>query len=200
MKSKNVTHGKGVRDLPQDNNCPIQIRWKAMVRRCYSSKFHQGHPSYSDKEVCEEWLLLSRYKAWMEAQNWEGLELDKDILIKGNKLYRPEACCFVPSKVNNVLIIKGKDNGLPIGVCVSRNGDKFRARHFSNGKDIHLGIFTNPASAHKAWQIAKAEEIEKTISWYATQACFRTDVADALMRRVWDLRLEYANGVETVAI
>ena len=30
----------------------------------------------------------------------EGYSLDKDILVKGNKIYSPETCCFVPQDVN----------------------------------------------------------------------------------------------------
>lgn len=41
-------------------------------------------------------------------ENWkphmEGWHLDKDILLKGNKVYSPETCAFVPAKINSLLI------------------------------------------------------------------------------------------------
>ena len=67
-------------------------------------------------------------------------------------------------------------------------------------KRKRLGRFATPEEAHAAWQIGKAEALEFVINRYAQEECFRTDVADALMRRVWDLRLDNANGVETKSL
>lgn len=77
---------------------------------------------------------------------------------------------------------------------------KFFSKIKSKGIVKALGYFDKASDAHKAWQVAKVVELENTISDYQKMDCFRTDVADALMSRVWYLRLEISEGVETITI
>lgn len=194
----NIICGVGIRDIENDEDCPYQRRWKTMISRCYSTYVHKHRPSYADKVVYEPWLLFSTFKSWMDRQVFEGLELDKDILIAGSKIYSPETCCFVPSEVNNTVLLKAKKNSLPFGVSLT--GKKFRARLFKDKKDWDLGSYETAQEAHKVWQWAKSVQIEDTIAWYATQKSFRTDVAEALTSRVWKLRINHASNVETTTI
>lgn len=42
-------------------------------------------------------------KEWYDAKIYKcsyQLELDKDLLVKGNKMYKPSACCFIPKEIN----------------------------------------------------------------------------------------------------
>lgn len=66
--------------------CPYYTTWHNMISRVYSG--HKNCSAYHDVVVCEEWLLFSNFKSWMETQDWEGKELDKDIFGDG-KLYSP---------------------------------------------------------------------------------------------------------------
>jgi hypothetical protein len=86
-KRKKVS-GKGINDMPIGfTKNKIYLLWKGMLRRCYSSVHQRTHPSYIGASVCEEWLTLSNFVAWVESQDMEGKELDKDILCPGNKRY-----------------------------------------------------------------------------------------------------------------
>ena len=51
----------------------------------------------------------------MESQEWEGKQLDKDIVIPGNKVYSPDACIFVDKRINNLMTSRNS-RALPIGI------------------------------------------------------------------------------------
>ena len=90
----------------------------------------------------------------------KGWCLDKDILVKGNKIYSPETCCFVPKGIN---LLFGKNNAkrgnYPIGVCKFKN--KFQATINIKGKTISLGHFDTPEEAFEAYKTAKEAYIKE---------------------------------------
>lgn len=155
-------------------SCPFYTRWKGMLERCYSAS---RKPSYADCRVCDEWLTFSCFKNWMEKQDWQGNELDKDILSVGNQLYSPETCLFVSPRVNTFITDRKRDRGdLPIGV--SRGNGRFRAFCSKDGVVETLGTFDTPEIAHMAWLSRK---IELAIGLAALQT--DTRVAEALVLR-----------------
>ena len=68
-------------------------------------------PTYKGCSVSEEWLRFSNFKRWMEKQDWDGKQLDKDILFEGNKVYSAETCVFVTSVVNSFTSDSGAKRG-----------------------------------------------------------------------------------------
>ena len=46
--------------------CPYYSKWKSMLVRCYSTKYHQRRPTYKDCSVCNDWLLFSNFRKWVE--------------------------------------------------------------------------------------------------------------------------------------
>lgn len=140
--------------------CPYYTAWQSMLKRCYSDKYHRAKPTYAGCSVCEEWLTLSKFKPWMEAQDWEGNDLDKDIISAGNKVYSPETCVFVSSQVNNLLVTKGAARGdFPLGVSSSRN--KYRAQCVVRGLMTHLGTCDTPDEAAIVYNKFKADYIRE---------------------------------------
>lgn len=133
--------------------CPYYNKWSSMLTRCYSSKFLQKNPTYKGCSVCQEWLTFSNFKAWMETQDWEGKQLDKDILLINNKIYSPETCVFVEQKVNLFLNDLCVGN---IGSCWNSKANKYMAQ-CSDGKGGNktLGLFDTAEEAHLAWKKAK---------------------------------------------
>lgn len=107
--------------------------WRGILRRCYDKKRKQESITYKDATCCDEWLLYENFYEWIHSQenfdkwyNGERWAVDKDILIKGNKVYSPETCCLVPVNVNNLFTKRSNYRGdLPIGVSTNGNGFKF---------------------------------------------------------------------------
>ena len=86
-----------------------------MLRRCYDEKLHKKYPTYIDCKVCEEWLNFQNFAKWYynnyyEIEN-EKICLDKDILHKGNKIYSPDNCVFVPNNINVLFVKSDKSRG-----------------------------------------------------------------------------------------
>jgi len=137
--------------------CPFYSTWASMLQRGYSSKLKEKYPTYKDCFVNEEWHLFSNFKSWMEKQKWENNQLDKDILFEGNKEYSKDKCIFVPKHINMFLTDRVNDRGeYPLGVCWDKNAGKFRAYcKGGQGKQIYLGLFTDPQEAHIVWKECK---------------------------------------------
>lgn len=136
--------------------CPYYLKWKDMLMRCYSVKYKSKNPSYEDCKVCDEWLIFSNFKSWMEGQDWVGKALDKDIIFYGNKMYSPETCVFVDAKLN--MFMSNNRKGM-IGVNYHKR-DKVFVANVSNpytGRVEYLGNFKNEINAHNAWKERKLE-------------------------------------------
>lgn len=143
--------------------------WNAMLKRCYSSKFTQQHPTYKECEVCPEWHNFQAFAEWVDRNYYEiegeRMALDKDILCKGNKIYSPNTCMFVPQRINTLFIKCDNSRGdLPVGVF--RVNKKYNARCNINGKRKHLGYYNTPEEAFEVYKNFKEKEIKKVAEEY----------------------------------
>lgn len=140
--------------------CPYYRTWSNMLRRAYSDKYKQKYPTYEDVAVCEEWHSFTRFRAWMMEQDWDGKQLDKDILFQGNKEYSPYTCVFVGGDVNNFLLDSAAARGeWPLGASWHERDKKFMSQCSNpfTKKDEYLGSFTCSNQAHLAWKKRKHE-------------------------------------------
>ena len=169
LKKKKLVYGVGVNDADyavytrcdrKKVACPFYVKWHGMLERCYSAKSQLKQPTYIGCSVCDEWLLFSNFKRWMEAQNWRGKELDKDLIFKGNKVYSPETCAFVDKKLNQFTNDRLSAIGdWPTGVSFNKRKEKLESRcqnHLTK-KNEYLGNFNCPQAAHLAWKKRKHE-------------------------------------------
>lgn len=140
--------------------CPYYVTWTNMLRRSYSVKDQECHPTYKGCSVSDEWLTFSNFKAWMMNQDWEGNQLDKDLLVKDNKVYGADNCAFVSQMVNLFVTDSRASRGeYLIGVCWNKRDKKFQARcnnPFTKKRE-NLGLFTSEQEAHEAWKKRKLE-------------------------------------------
>lgn len=205
--------GGSINDLPYPVRqggilCPYYKKWMHMLDRSYSYRYNYPESSYYGTYVCDEWLKASSFKDWMEKQVWQGLELDKDILVKGNKVYSPETCCFVPKKINvyflaSVLVKSKMDRSLPLGSHIRvYDGVKTRSiDYICNCGGKYLGIFKDPFDAHKAWQEQKVKDIRDIVSWWKSDEkygmSYQQNVADVLLNRAIIIENQYNKGEVT---
>ena len=192
LSNRNLVSGFGTNDAdyttkPRINGkqvvCPFYQVWESMLARCYNPKYHLRNPTYKGCSVCEEWRFFSVFKKWMQSQEWEGMQLDKDILIDGNKLYSPDACLFVSGHVNSLLADSADICGeYPQGVSLACN--KFVARCRVNGKRKHIGSFSSVDQAAQAYKEFKSNEIIRVAKMQQDHR-----VSSALLDRANDLSL-----------
>lgn len=143
--------------------------WASMLCRCYSEKSLVKNPTYSGCTVSDNFKNFQYFAEWCQSQigfNFDGYTLDKDILIKGNKIYSEDTCFFVPRKINNfILTTKASRGDLPLGVCFHKQGNKFMAQCSDfNGLNKYLGLFATPEEAfqaYKAYKESLAKEFAK---------------------------------------
>ena len=168
LGKRKLVVGVGINDAPflvrDDGKMdPIYVKWVNMLERCYSSKFHERQPTYIVCTVCKEWHSFMAFRAWMLKQQWQGekMQLDKDIIKPGNRVYCPEFCMFVPASVNSLLTDAGAARGeWMLGVYFRRG--KFEAQcNDGRGKRIHLGRFDTEIEAHNTWRVFKIKVIRK---------------------------------------
>ena len=76
--------------------------WKAMLMRCYCPAYQEWKPTYKGCSVCDEWFNFQNFAKWFDDNYSEGLQVDKDIKINGNKIYSPETCIFVSASDNSL--------------------------------------------------------------------------------------------------
>jgi hypothetical protein len=194
-----LVYGVGINDVDctvtSKINAKIIVRreyanWHGMLRRCYSEEYQMTRPTYAGCTVAPEWHKFSNFKAWHNQQNYtEGLELDKDIIYPGNKVYGPDKCVYVSDELNKLLIKSTANRGkYPIGVVKHPNKGKqvklFRSRIKMNGKYVSLGYYQTPEEAHEVYVQAKIKYIQ---DYYLTK---ETDqrIIDGLNRWIDVLR------------
>jgi len=144
--------------------CPFYIIWRGIIYRCYGKKTKANYPTYTDCTVEKSWLYFSNFKKWASTQNWMGNELDKDILIPGNKQYGPNTCLFVPPAINRLLNKNTKRRGkYPLGVSkiTSHGHSAYHATCCFFGKQTKIGQFQSIDLAEQAYIKAKCQHIRK---------------------------------------
>ena len=145
--------------------------WNHMLQRCYSELCREKYPTYEDCYVCDEWLNYQNFAEWYENNYYEvgdeQMNLDKDILYKGNRVYSPETCIFVPHRINSLFIKSNNTRGkCPIGVNFDARYNKYNS-HCNNGNGIvWLGSFDNMIDAFQVYKDFKENLIKQVADEY----------------------------------
>ena len=149
--------------------------WNRMLQRCYNENLRHLHQTYADCVVSDDFKYYSKFKEWCEKQigfEQEGWALDKDILVKGNKVYSAETCCFVPQEINSLITGANAIRGIyPIGVYhdTSKCKKRFSARVSKNGKHKRFGSYETPEEAFEVYKREKEKYIKEVANKWKDQ-------------------------------
>lgn len=146
--------------------------WIAMKQRCSSDQFQKDNLTYKECKICDAWLDFQIFSKWFDENYIQGYQLDKDLLIPGNKLYSPNTCCFIPQEINIAIIKPSKKRDLPIGV--HKHGNKFVAHIKENKKSKYLGIFVTEEEAFNCYSICKKQQLRNLAIKYRGNISSRT--------------------------
>ena len=153
--------------------CPIYYAWVRMFERCYSKKLHESFPTYIGCTVSDEFKDYSKWRVWYDNYPYkqDGWQLDKDLLIKGNKVYSESTCVFLPQEINAVLTKRTASRGeYLIGVCWSKTANAFKAQvRKSKGKQKNLGYFATEIEAFNAYKTAKESFVKEQANKFKSQ-------------------------------
>lgn len=162
--------GEGEYKVSKNGKCTKCYKtWNHMLERCYSKKFQERNPTYIDCSVSEDWLNFQVFGKWFDENYYnigeEVMSLDKDILMKGNKIYSPQTCVFVPQRINLLFtknnIVRGDS---PIGV--SYKNKKYKAYCNVDRKKKSLGYYDTPEEAFQAYKQYKEQYIKEVADQY----------------------------------
>ena len=138
--------------------------WNGIRQRCYNENNHHRVPSYEGCSMSDDFLVFSKFKGWYGQQighDQEGWELDKDILVRGNKIYSEDTCCFVPHEVNSLILqANGIRGEYPVGVYYEKETGKFKVRISVGSKQRHIGRYMCKTEAFEAYKQAKEKHIK----------------------------------------
>ncbi|AUM58947.1 hypothetical protein BCP01_146 [Bacillus phage BCP01] len=166
--------------------------WKHMLSRCYSAKFQKKRDTYIGCTVVPEWHNFQNFAKWYD-ENYYEIEgetmcLDKDIVFKGNRVYSPDACIFVPNRINVLIVNAKKIRGdLPIGVYYDKTKNKYKAQGNIRGKVQNLGRFNTVGEAFASYKHHKEQYIKEIaleykdrvpLDVYLALALYEVDIND----------------------
>ncbi|PLS04037.1 AP2 domain-containing protein [Neobacillus cucumis] len=146
--------------------------WSSMLNRAYNAKYHKRNPSYKDVTVCQDWHSFQNFGECFDENYYEvdgeKMNLDKDILFKGNKVYSPDKCCFVPDKLNTLIVTCNSARGsLPIGVTFNKVTRSYQTQSADGkGKVVPLGHYSSPEEAFEVYKNFKENVIKHIANEY----------------------------------
>ena len=155
-------------------NTKEYLLWCRVLQRCYSDDFKKKNQTYEGCKVSENFKSYEYFYEWCNKQigfSNQGWHLDKDLLVKGNKVYSESTCVFLPVEINSLLTKSTASRGKHlIGVCWCKTNKAFRAMVSKNkGKQEHLGYFNTELEAFNAYKQAKESFIKEQANKWKSQ-------------------------------
>lgn len=153
----------------------IYSTWNSMLKRCYDEKYQEKYPTYKECVVCDEWHNFQNFGKWYEENYYEvegqRMNLDKDILVKHNKIYSSETCIFVPQTINKLFVKRdGKRGDSVIGTSPKDGKYQVNCQIFNpeteKSKQEYLGFYDTQEKAFEIYKYYKEKNIKQVADYY----------------------------------
>ena len=153
----------------------LYATWSHMLERCYDEKIHKKRPTYKDCSASEKFHNFQNFAKWYEDNYYEvegeRMCLDKDILVKGNKIYSPETCIFVPNTINLLFVKRDNKRGESV-IGTSLHQGKYVAQcnminpKTGKSKQEFLGYYETQEKAFEIYKYYKERNIKQVADYY----------------------------------
>lgn len=154
--------GDGIYSWNGDENVQKAYQvFVGMFSRCYDPYTQSKQTAYIGCSVDPRFYDFQVFAKFYVENPFCGLgyHLDKDLLIRGNRVYSPEACTLLPPEVNSALASTPEsESGLPLGVNKIDNGYVARLNKTGQGRE-YLGYYKTADEAHNVYVKAKEDYI-----------------------------------------
>ena len=184
MSRRKLAYGVGVNDWHTNisngssKHIPEYKMWLRMLERSLSEKWKVSHPTYKDTTVDPRWYSMTAFIE--DVSNLVGYDkaitygwhLDKDLLVKGNKLYSKDTCCFLPIEINSLMVMHRSSRGAyPSGVHFRKRQPKrpYCAVIRRGGIVKTLGNYSTPEEAFYVYKEAKEAYIKEVANKWKDQ-------------------------------
>lgn len=166
---------------------PEYMVWTGMLKRCYCPKYLSKSPTYSGCQASENFKNFQYFAEWCNRQigfGNVGWQLDKDILLRGNRRYDENLCVFIPSKINSVVNSCSVKRGFyPVGVHFDKQTGRYSSQCRIGGVKKNLGRFDTPEEAFATYVRAKKGELLAVAEEY--KAMIDSRVYESLIK--WEI-------------
>lgn len=151
--------------------------WVNILNRCYK-RYKRSRVQYEGCIVSENFKYFPYFRNWCANQKGYGsvddfghaFAIDKDILVKGNRIYSEDTCCFVPREINNLLNgRKNRNQKLPTGVHLRESSGKYIAAICKDRVVTHIGVYTTSSEAFEAYKVVKETYIKEVADKWKAQ-------------------------------
>lgn len=162
--------GEGEYKTSENGKRSVQYKaWKDMLTRCYCDRYQKNNPWYNGCSVDERFHNFQNFASWYDENYYEisgeKMQLDKDILVKGNKIYSPEACVFVPQRINLLFTKSDSNRKLPMGVTFHKQNKSYISQCFT-GIRMSSKSFKTQEEAFLEYKINKEKYIKEVAIAY----------------------------------
>jgi hypothetical protein len=153
---------------PENNPC--YKFWDGIIRRCTGRVSEECSIIYKGVTISERWRRFDHFLDDLKdligfkecIENGVKWDVDKDLLIYGNKLYSKETCCIIPGTINAFFTNNQRRRNTSGYIGVSRVGktNKWASWIRSEGKNKHLGNYATPSEAYEVYHKEKIKVLE----------------------------------------
>lgn len=168
-------HGKGFigeGKFKVSEGCEMTLpyqHWQSMLQRCYCDKFKARYSYYNGCTVCKEWHNFQNFAEWF-CDNYykvdnERMCVDKDILVKNNKIYSSQTCLIVPNTIN-ALFVRNKSTRGNTAIGISLHTYKGTTKYRAKCGQKSLGVYSDEKEAFRHYKEAKEAKIKKIADQY----------------------------------